>query len=52
MSTNKARSEQPFNYQERAKVKKSRFDLSHDVKTSFSMGQLIPFLTLETLPGG
>lgn len=30
---------------------KNLFDLSHDVKTTFSMGQLIPFLTLETLPG-
>lgn len=33
------------------KRKKNQFDLSHDVKTTFSMGQLIPFLTLETLPG-
>lgn len=33
------------------KRNKNLFDLSHDVKTTFSMGQLIPFLTLETLPG-
>jgi len=33
------------------KRKKNKFDLSHDHKTTFSMGQLIPFLTLETLPG-
>lgn len=33
------------------KRKKNLFDLSHDHKTTFSMGQLIPFLTLETLPG-
>jgi len=30
---------------------KNKFDLSHDHKTTFSMGQLIPFLTVETLPG-
>lgn len=29
----------------------SRFDLSHDVKLSFSMGQLIPTLCMEVLPG-
>lgn len=33
------------------KRKQNLFDLSHDVKTTFSMGQLIPFLCLETLPG-
>lgn len=33
------------------KRKKNLFDLSHDHKTTFSMGQLVPFLTLETLPG-
>lgn len=32
------------------KRKQNLFDLSHDVKTTFSMGQLIPFLCLETLP--
>lgn len=38
---------QPDNF----KRKKNLFDLSHDHKTTFSMGQLIPFLTVETLPG-
>jgi len=33
------------------KRNKNLFDLSHDHKTTFSMGQLIPFCTLETLPG-
>lgn len=30
---------------------KTIFDLSHDHKTTFSMGHLIPFVTLPTLPG-
>lgn len=30
---------------------KNTFNLSHDVKTTFTMGKLVPFLTLETLPG-
>lgn len=29
----------------------SRFDLSHDVKLSFSMGELIPTCVMEALPG-
>jgi len=29
----------------------NRFDLSHDVKTSFSMGELIPISCIEVLPG-
>lgn len=32
-------------------VKSSRFDLSHDHKLSLDMGELIPILTLDTLPG-
>lgn len=30
---------------------KNMFDLSHDVKTTFTMGKLVPTLVLETLPG-
>lgn len=30
---------------------RNMFDLSHDHKTTISMGRLYPFLTLETLPG-
>lgn len=30
---------------------RNMFDLSHDHKTSFHMGWLVPFLCLETLPG-
>lgn len=29
---------------------KNMFDLSHDVKTTFTMGKLVPFLVLETIP--
>lgn len=29
----------------------NRFDLSHDVKTSFSMGELVPTACFEVLPG-
>lgn len=32
-------------------VKSSRFDLSHDVKFSFSMGELVPTCVLECIPG-
>lgn len=32
-------------------VPQSRFDLSHDVKLSYSMGELIPVLCMETIPG-
>lgn len=32
-------------------VRKNMFNLSHDHKTTFTMGKLIPFLCLETLPG-
>lgn len=31
--------------------KKSKFDLSHEVKLSFNMGELIPVLTQEVMPG-
>lgn len=33
------------------KVDTNRFDLSHDVKLSFSMGELIPTCVMECLPG-
>lgn len=33
------------------KVQQSRFDLSHDIKTSFQMGELIPTCCMEVLPG-
>jgi len=32
-------------------VKESTFDLSHDLKLSFRMGQLIPTCCIETMPG-
>lgn len=31
--------------------KRNVFDLSHEVKMTFNMGELIPFLCLETVPG-
>lgn len=33
------------------KIKNTAFDLSHEVKSSFKIGQLIPFLCEEMLPG-
>ena len=33
------------------KPKKNKFNLSHDVKLSFNMGQLVPVLTEEIVPG-
>lgn len=33
------------------RVKRSSFDLSHDVKLTFDMGELVPTLLLDTLPG-
>lgn len=33
------------------RVPRNLFDLSHDVKLSFDMGELIPIMTMETLPG-
>lgn len=40
-----------FNRVKRAKVQKSKFDLSHEVKTTFNPGELIPVLNKEMLPG-
>ncbi len=34
-----------------SKPPSSTFDLSHDVKQSFKMGRLVPFMLVETLPG-
>lgn len=45
------RESNPFQRDERARLDKNKFDLSHDVKTTFKMGRLVPFLLLETLPG-
>lgn len=32
-------------------VQRSKFDLSHDVKTTFNVGELVPFDVIEVLPG-
>lgn len=32
-------------------IQRSKLDLSHDVKTTFDVGQLIPFTWMEVLPG-
>lgn len=40
-----------FNSIQLFKPKKNVFDLSHDVKLSFDMGQLIPVMNLECVPG-
>jgi len=40
-----------FNSVQFNKPKQSRFDLSHDVKMSFQMGQLVPTCVMEALPG-
>lgn len=32
-------------------VKTNKFDLSHDLKLSFKMGQLIPTTVMDVLPG-
>jgi hypothetical protein len=40
-----------FNTVKHARVGSSRFNLSHDVKTSFKMGRLIPTCVLDVLPG-
>lgn len=32
-------------------IQRSKFDMSHTVKTTFNIGQLIPFDVLEVLPG-
>lgn len=40
-----------FNQSQRTKVKKNKFDLSHDKKLSLQMGKLVPILLQEVLPG-
>jgi len=40
-----------FNAVKQTRVKKSMFDLSHDVKLSCNMGELIPVLTMPVIPG-
>lgn len=40
-----------FNSVKQTRVKKSMFDLSHDVKLSCNMGELIPVLTMPVIPG-
>lgn len=40
-----------FSNQERAKVARSFFNLSHEYKTTFDIGQLIPISVVECLPG-
>lgn len=40
-----------FNSVKLSKPRSSVFDLSHDVKLSFNMGQLVPTIALECVPG-
>lgn len=40
-----------FSYNPGTRAVRSRFDLGHTVKTSFDVGQLIPFYLEEVLPG-
>lgn len=40
-----------FNFIKRAKLSYSKFDLSHEHKTTFNAGKVIPFMWLETIPG-
>lgn len=40
-----------FTQTENTRLQKNKFDLSHDVKLSFNMGQLVPTLAMECVPG-
>lgn len=40
-----------FNQVQSVRPRTNRFDLSHDVKLSFNMGQLVPTLLMECVPG-
>lgn len=40
-----------FNNLDRPRIARSALDLSHEYKTTFDMGQLIPILAMETIPG-
>lgn len=46
-----SRSENVFQYEEGRPVQKTMQDLSHQLRTGFNFGQLIPFVCEETLPG-
>lgn len=50
-NVNFERQDNQFERVERRQPERSVFDLSHDVKTTFQMGQLIPCMLLETIPG-
>lgn len=47
----KTRKHNPFNAVPHQAPGKNRVDRSHEYKTTFKMGQLIPFLTEECIPG-
>ena len=49
-NVNQARQETPFDTVPAARLQQSVFDLSHDHKLTFSMGELIPFLTIPVQP--
>ncbi|QGF19335.1 major capsid protein [Antarctic microvirus COCH21_V_SP_16] len=40
-----------FNSVQMSKPKNNLFDLSHDVKLSLNMGELVPIMVMETVPG-
>lgn len=40
-----------FNSIKMSAVKSSKFDLSHDLKLSFSMGELVPTTVMDVIPG-
>lgn len=40
-----------FQAVDRAPVARSMFDLSHEYKTTFDMGQLVPISVIECMPG-
>lgn len=41
----------PFTEQPTEKVPSNVFDLTHDIKTSFNPGELVPTTVIETIPG-
>ena len=49
--TGRTRGLSQFDERQDRRLPHNTFDLSHDHKTTFKMGWLTPFLTLETLPG-
>ena len=40
-----------FQALDRPRIARSAFDMSHEYKTTFDMGQLVPVLTMECIPG-